>query len=76
MPSSLRPRAHPAPRQPRVHARAHAYKGHPGLDRTPPRATDPAQARVRWSSPREQGSSGRASHDHRIPANLAIPCPV
>jgi hypothetical protein len=62
------------PRQPRVHARA--YKSHLGLDRTPSRAIDPTRARVRWSSPREQGASGRASHDHRGPANLAIPRPV
>jgi hypothetical protein len=64
----------PAPRQPRVHA--HAYKSHPGLDRTPPCATDLTQARVRRSSPREQGASGRASHDHSRPANLAIPHPI
>jgi hypothetical protein len=52
----------PAPRQPRVHARAHAYKSHPGLERTPPRATDQTLARVRQSLPRERGASGRASH--------------
>jgi hypothetical protein len=76
MPSALRPRAQPraAPTsRPRC---ARAYKSHPGLDRTPPRATDPAQARVRRSSPREQGASGRAGHGHRRPANLAIPRPV
>jgi hypothetical protein len=62
-------------RQPRVHARARAYKSHPGLDRTPPHATDPTRARVRWSLPREQGASGRASHGHCRPANLATPRP-
>jgi hypothetical protein len=36
-----------APRQPRVHAHARTYKSHPGLDRTPLRATDPTRAQVR-----------------------------
>jgi hypothetical protein len=66
----------PTQLQPHVHARARAYKSHPGLDHTPPRATDPTRARVRWSSPREQKDRGRASHGHRRPANLAIPRPV
>jgi hypothetical protein len=56
--------------------RARAYKSHPSLDCTPPHATDPTQARARRSSPREQGASGRASHDHHRPANLAIPRPI
>jgi hypothetical protein len=66
------------PRQPRVHARARAlaYKSHPSLDHTPPRATDPTRARVRRSLPRVRGASGRASHGHLRPANLATPRPV
>jgi hypothetical protein len=42
-----RPRARRATlRQPRAHAHAHAcgYKVNPGLDRTPPRAPNPARA--------------------------------
>jgi hypothetical protein len=66
----------PAPCQPRVHARARVYKSHRGLDRTPPRITDPTRAQVRRSLPRERGASSRTSHDHRGPANLATPRPV
>jgi hypothetical protein len=64
----------PAPFQPRAHARG--YKSHPGLDRTPLRATDPTRAQVRRSLPRERGASGRASHVHRRPTNPATPHPV
>jgi hypothetical protein len=67
----------PVPRQPRIHAHAHAraYKSHPDLDRTPPRVADPTRAHVRRSLPREQGASGRASHDYRRPAKPATPAP-
>jgi hypothetical protein len=53
-------------RQPRGHARG--YKAHPGLDRTPPRAPNPARARVHRRLPRERRASGRASPSHRRPA--------
>jgi hypothetical protein len=66
----------PASCQPHVHALARVYKIHSGLDRTPPRVTDPTRAQVRRSLPRERGASGRAGHDHRRPAKPATPHPV
>jgi hypothetical protein len=71
MPSALSPRA-----QPCAHTRAHGYKAHLGLNRTPPRLPDLAQARVHQRLPREPRASGRARHDHRRPAKPAILRPV
>jgi hypothetical protein len=72
-----RPRTrHVALRQPRAHARARGYKAHPGLDRTPPRAPNPARARVHERLPRERRASGRASPSHRGLATLALVHPV
>jgi hypothetical protein len=62
----------PASCQPRANARARGYKAHTGLDRTPPRAPNPARARVRRRLPREPRASGRASHDHHRPAKPVI----
>jgi hypothetical protein len=68
-----RPRVRLAsPRQPR----AHGYKANPGLDRTPPRAPNPAQAQVHWRLPRERRASGRASPDHHRPAAPTLLHPV
>jgi hypothetical protein len=65
-----RPRARRAAlRQPRAHARG--YKAHPSLDRTPPRAPNPARARVHRRLPRERHASSRSSPGHRRPATPA-----
>jgi hypothetical protein len=72
-----RPRARrDALRQPHAHARAGGYKAYPGLDRTPPRAPNPARARVHRRLPREQRAGGRASPGHRRPAMPALLHPV
>jgi hypothetical protein len=69
-------RPHVAPRQPRAHDRAHGYKANPGLDRTPPRAPNPAQARVHRRLPKERRARGRTSPNHHRPATLALLHPV
>jgi hypothetical protein len=72
-----RPRARlAASRQPRAHARACGYKANPGLDRTPPRARNPARARLHRRLPCAQRASGRPSPGHRRPATLALLHPV
>jgi hypothetical protein len=62
----------PAPCQPHAHACTRGYKAHTGLDRTPPRAPNPARARVHRRLPRERRASSRTSHGHRRPAKLGI----
>jgi hypothetical protein len=55
--------------------RAYDYKAYPGRGRTPPpppRAPNPARARVHRRFPREQRASDRASLGHRRPATLAL----
>jgi hypothetical protein len=68
--------ARAALQQPQAHADAHGYKAHPGLDRTPTRAPNPARARVHRRLPRERRASGRASLGHRRPATPALLHPV
>jgi hypothetical protein len=63
-------------RQPCAHAHARGYKANPDLDCTPPRAPNPARARVHWRLPRERHASGSASPSHRGPATLALLHPV
>jgi hypothetical protein len=71
--SAQPPRAAPRRANP---AHARGYKTLLSLDCTPPRVPDPARARVHRRLPREPRASGRASHDHRRPAKLAILRPV
>jgi hypothetical protein len=70
--------AHAAPRnaRPRAYARARAYKGDQGLDRTPPLALSLAQAQVHRSSLCARRASGRSSPDHHRPATLALLHPI
>jgi hypothetical protein len=72
-----RPRARcSALRQPRAHARVRGYKANPSLDRTPPRAPNPARARVHRRLPRERRASGRASPGHHRSAMPALHHPI
>jgi hypothetical protein len=73
--TGAQPRAHHAtPRQP--HARARGYKAHPDLDHTPPRAPNPARARVHRRLPRERRAGGRASLGHRRSATPVLLQPI
>jgi hypothetical protein len=67
-PQRSAPTRSPAPCQPR----ARGYKAHTSLDRTPPRAPNPARARVRRRLHRERRASGRASPSHRRPATPSL----
>jgi hypothetical protein len=58
--------------QSRAHVHVRGYKANPSLDRTPPRAPNPARARVHKRLTRERRASGRASPSHRRPATPAF----
>jgi hypothetical protein len=74
---SARPRVRrAAPSQTRAHARAHAYKGHPGLDRMPTLALNLAGAQDHRRSLYARRASGRLRLGHRRPANRANPRPI